>query len=314
MSISSLCSSSSHTFSGSGSDVECVPVSVIGLGAMGAALAQRFLHGGHAVTVWNRDSGKARNLVENGAKQARTIEEAVAASSLVVICVLDYAVVSELLEEPGARDLAGKTLINLTTGTPLDARQMAEWAQGGGVEYLDGGIMATPSMIGQPHAVVFYSGIEEAFDRYRGVVELLGEARFVGADAGMASLQDMSLLSGMYGLFSGFFHAVALAGSEGISASELMVSYRPFLQAAASFLDGYARQIDAADYTLEVEANIGMQAVSLGHILRAGREQGIRSELLTPLLDLFQQRVSDGDKARAGEDISGIIELIKKRP
>jgi 3-hydroxyisobutyrate dehydrogenase-like beta-hydroxyacid dehydrogenase len=42
-------------------------VSVIGLGAMGSALARTLLHNGHRVTVWNRTSAEADPLVRDAA-------------------------------------------------------------------------------------------------------------------------------------------------------------------------------------------------------------------------------------------------------
>ena len=40
-------------------------VSVIGLGAMGSALARTLLRDGHRVTVWNRTSSKTESLVRD---------------------------------------------------------------------------------------------------------------------------------------------------------------------------------------------------------------------------------------------------------
>jgi 3-hydroxyisobutyrate dehydrogenase-like beta-hydroxyacid dehydrogenase len=54
-------------------------VSVIGLGAMGRALAAAFLSAGHRTTVWNRTGGRAGDLVGKGAIEAATVAEAVAA-------------------------------------------------------------------------------------------------------------------------------------------------------------------------------------------------------------------------------------------
>lgn len=282
-------------------------ITVIGLGAMGTALAATFLNRGHSVTVWNRTREKADPLLGKGAQFAGTVAEALAASPLVVACVLDYAILRELLT-PAAGALTGRVFVNLTTGSPRDARQMAAWVEQHGAEYLDGGIMATPTMIGQPESLIYYSGSEAAFRNYGDSLGVLGAAKYLGRDAGMASLTDMALLSVMYGVFSGFFHAVAFAGSEGIKAAELMPLIKPFLEAVASFLPMYVEQIDSGDYARGVVANLGMQAVSLGHIARASEEQGIRPDLLKPLLALFQQRAAAGF---GQEDISGIIEIIK---
>ncbi|MEV4160384.1 NAD(P)-binding domain-containing protein [Nonomuraea dietziae] len=124
-------------------DANHTPVTVIGLGAMGRALAGAFLENGHPTTVWNRSIGKAEALAARGATVANTVDEAIAASPVVVICVLDYAVVHEILD-PLSGSIAGRTLVNLTNGTPKQAREAAEWATGYGADYLDGGIMACP--------------------------------------------------------------------------------------------------------------------------------------------------------------------------
>ncbi|MCE7008902.1 NAD(P)-binding domain-containing protein [Kibdelosporangium philippinense] len=175
-------------------------VTVIGLGAMGQTLAKTFVHNGHPTTVWNRTPGK----VVEGATHAPTAAEAVAASELVVVCVLDYKAAQSVLD---LIDLSGKAVVNLTNGTPAHAR---EFAKG---DYLDGGIMAVPQMIGQPEAMVLYSGSKEVFDKYQETLNVLGQSRFVGEDPGLAALYDLALLSAMYGQSAGGLHAVSMVGA-----------------------------------------------------------------------------------------------------
>src|ERR687892_368035 len=82
---------------------------------------------------------------------------AVSASPLVIACFLDHASVHEVLD-PVARRLTGGSLVNLTTTTPNQARQLAAWADRHAVRYLDGGIMAVPDMIGRPGPAPPYNG------------------------------------------------------------------------------------------------------------------------------------------------------------
>jgi hypothetical protein len=154
-------------------------VTVLGLGAMGSALARAFLAAGRPVTVWNRTSGKADELVAGGAVEAATAEEAVRASGLVVACVWDHRSVHETLD-PVTNALAGRVVVNLTNGTPGHGRELGAWAQERGFALLDGGIMAVPPMIGGPGAFVLYSGPEDAFTTHRDALEALGESRYVG--------------------------------------------------------------------------------------------------------------------------------------
>ncbi|MCJ7780453.1 MAG: NAD(P)-binding domain-containing protein, partial [Acidimicrobiia bacterium] len=73
-------------------------VTVIGLGAMGSALAATLIEKGHAVTVWNRTAAKAAPLVSAGAVQAATPRDAVAASPVTIVCVGGYADTREVLD------------------------------------------------------------------------------------------------------------------------------------------------------------------------------------------------------------------------
>jgi 3-hydroxyisobutyrate dehydrogenase-like beta-hydroxyacid dehydrogenase len=276
---------------------------------MGQALADRFLEQGHTVTVWNRTPGKAASLVAKGASEVSAAADAVAASDVTVICVLDYAA-SESVIDHAASALSGRTLVNLTNGTPAQARAAAEWVAGLGAAYLDGGIMATPPMIGGEHALILYSGSKAAFDAHAAALEGLRAANYLGADAGLASLHDLALLSGMYGLFAGFFHASALVDSEGIRAGSFLKLLQPWMMAMMGELPGYAEKIDSGSHGVNVVSNLGMQAASLDNILTATREQGVATDLLDPMLELFRKRAGAGF---GGEDISGIFELIRAK-
>ena len=74
-------------------------ITVIGLGAMGSALANAMLAKGSKVTVWNRDKSKAAPLAAKGAIVAESITTAIEASSLVLICVSDYKATTTILAE-----------------------------------------------------------------------------------------------------------------------------------------------------------------------------------------------------------------------
>lgn len=284
-------------------------ISLLGLGAMGRALTARFLQRGHTVTVWNRTPGKAGALIAEGARERQSAADAIAASDVTVICVLDYAAVSSVIDE-SASALSGRALVNLTNGTPAQARYVAKRVAELGSAYLDGGIMATPPMIGGEHALILYSGSKATFDAHAGSLEALGAANYLGADPGLASLHDLALLSGMYGLFAGFFHASALVDSEGIRSGSFLKLLGPWMAAMMGELSGYAEKIDTGRHGVDVVSNLAMQAASLDNILTATRQQGVATDLLDPMLALFRRRAAAGF---GHEDISGIFELIRRK-
>jgi 3-hydroxyisobutyrate dehydrogenase-like beta-hydroxyacid dehydrogenase len=150
-------------------------VSVIGLGLMGTALAKALLANRHRVTVWNRTASKCTPLAQAGAQIAHSIEEAADASHVMVVCVLDYAVSDSLLRTPEISSrLKGKTVVQLTTGTPQEAQEAEVWAKENGVAYLDGSISGYPKDIGTPEGTILYAGSRAVFEAMQPLLHSLG--------------------------------------------------------------------------------------------------------------------------------------------
>ncbi|MFI1031633.1 NAD(P)-dependent oxidoreductase [Streptomyces sp. NPDC020951] len=286
--------------------VEKTPVTLLGLGAMGRAMARAWLAAGHPLTVWNRTPARAAALAAEGARVADSAAEAVAASALVVVCLLDDASVDEVL---AGADLAGKDLVNLTTSTPAEARARAERARERGARYLDGGIMAVPPMIGVPGAggYVFYSGSRELFERHRDTLGVPAGTAYVGVDAGFAALHDVALLSAMYGMFAGAAHAFALIRKEDIDPGSLAPLLADWLVAMAPAVHQTAAQLRSGDYTEGVVSNLAMQVAGTPTFLHTAEEQGVSPELLRPYFDLMRRRLAEGSGA---EDLTGVVDLL----
>ncbi|MGC7095048.1 NAD(P)-dependent oxidoreductase [Amycolatopsis lurida] len=255
-------------------------VSVLGLGAMGQALAAAFVRAGQPTVVWNRSAGKAEAVTGLGAVRAASVAEAVLAADLVVVCVLDHAAVREVLE-PVAAHLGGRVLLNVTNGTADQAREVAAWAAGHGVSYLDGGIMAIPQTIGLPASTILYSGSREAYDQWAGPLGAWGTGTFLGEDPGLAALHDLALLGAMYGMFAGAFHATAMVGTEGVPAgrftTELLV---PWLRSMVDVLPMLADAEVSAEQRL-------VERAALANIVGTAAAQGVPDRMTAPIRALL---------------------------
>ncbi|MGW0335822.1 NAD(P)-dependent oxidoreductase [Streptomyces sp. NPDC003011] len=285
------------------------PVSLLGTGAMGTALARAWLAAGHPVTVWNRTPARAEALAAEGATVAASAADAVAASRLVIACLLDDASVGEALDGAG---LTGRDLVNLTTGTPAQGRERAAWATARGARFLDGGIMAVPPMIGvaASGAYVLYSGSAALFEEHRDTLAVPAGTRYVGEDPGFAALHDVALLSAMSGMFAGVAHAFALIRREDIAPTDFAPLLVSWLTAMAPAAHQAADQLESGDYRKGVVSNLAMQVAGDATLLRTAEEQGVSAELLTPYMDLMARRLADG---HGDEDSTGVIELLDLR-
>ncbi|MET7759451.1 NAD(P)-binding domain-containing protein [Streptomyces sp. NPDC005389] len=281
-------------------------ITVIGLGQMGSALAGAFLAAGHRTTVWNRTPGKADSLVARGAVRAASVAEAVEASELVVLCVLDYPAVRGLLA-PVAGSLRGRVLVNLTSGSPEQARAEAEWAAEHGVGYLDGAVMTTPPGVGDSASMFLYSGSPELLAGHRATLAVLGDPVDLGPDAGLASLYDAGLLGLMWSVFGGWLHATALAGADGVQARDFTAVATRWLKTVAWFMTTYAEQIDEGKYPGD-DATIDVQVATIGHLLHAGEARGIDNRLPELHLELMRAAVEAG---HGGDSYARIIENFR---
>ncbi|MER7481089.1 NAD(P)-binding domain-containing protein [Streptomyces sp. NPDC126510] len=253
------------------------PVTVIGLGLMGQALAGAFLKAGHPTTVWNRTAAKADRLVAEGARAAATVGQAIEAGSLTVVCVTDYRAFHELLD---SGDVApqGTTLVNLTSGDSGQAREAARWAGQRGARYLDGAVMAIPSTIGTTEAVILQSGARADFDAHASALGALGTVTYLGADHGLASLYDVSGLAMMWSVLNAWLQGTALLRTAGVEAA----AYAPFAQriaaGVATWLPGYAEQIDRGSFPAEV-SSLETDARAMAHLIEESEAAGVDAEL-----------------------------------
>ncbi|MFF5262571.1 NAD(P)-dependent oxidoreductase [Actinomadura viridis] len=269
------------------------PVTVLGLGPMGQALAGAFLAAGHPTTVWNRTAGKADALVARGAVAAPTAAEAAAASPLVIVCVLDYDAAHAIIE-PAAGALKGRTLVNLTADTPERARTAAAWAAGHGVGYLDGAIMTPVDTIGGPGAVLLYSGPEETYRAHRDTLAALGgSATYLGADHGRAAAHDVALLDIWWTAVGGIAHGFALARAENIDAG----FFGPFAQGIIGLLPDvvtmFADHLDQGEFPGD-DSNILSAAAGMEHIVHAAEDRGIDAGALRSIRAMARRAIDAG--------------------
>ncbi|MFD0898933.1 NAD(P)-dependent oxidoreductase [Actinomadura sediminis] len=286
------------------------PVTVVGLGPMGRAMAAAFLRNGHPTTVWNRTASKAASLVEQGAALVATPAEALAASELAVISQTDYKAMYDSLD--GA-DLKGRVLVNLSSGSPDELRRAGEWASANGAALLTGGVMTPPPGIGGPDAYIMYSGPEELLDRHRATLRVLGDTTYVGADVGLSNLYYQAQLYLFWSTLAAYMHSIAMLQSAGVSAEQ----FRPFaaetvtslgVDGPMGFLRIIAEEIDAGT-SPGGENSMLMQAVGADHVVETAEAAGIDTMGPRALRDLFWRTVDAGHGA---DGLTSVMNVIRK--
>src|SRR3954465_5426201 len=121
-------------------------VAFLGLGRMGVPMAAHLVRAGHDVTVWNRTPGKAGDLVELGATEARSVASAVTGAEVVVLMLFapdaGRAVLSDVLDHApqpaGGLDHAPAALVvDCSPIGPDAAHEFAKACHARGLRYVD---------------------------------------------------------------------------------------------------------------------------------------------------------------------------------
>lgn len=267
-------------------------ITVVGTGAMGAALARALLKGGMNVTAWNRSTDKARALEPLGATVLPDLSAALCASSKILICIDNYSASKALFAAPGiAEILAGRSVLQFSTGTPSEADESGEWNRAQGARYLDGAIMVYPADIGTDAAQILVSGPKDEFDAWEPALRLLSEdLRYVGAAASAAATLDMALLSRLFGLKFGAIYGAHMCESQGVDVAHYAALMRDGDPAKVA-----ANVIASGDFTLG--GGSGSIDVALGcveRILSTAHAAGIDSGLPDLWVKYYKRASADG--------------------
>lgn len=285
-------------------------VAVIGLGPMGAALARALLAACIPTTVWNRTASRAQSVAADGAAVASSPNDAASAADLVVVCQRDHPSARDVLGRVDPAAYAGRTVVNLTSATPEEARATAAWAADRGITYLTGAIMVPTPMIGRPEALILYAGGRAVFARHAATLRVLaGHADHLGEDHGVAPAYDVGMLGIFFAGMTSFLHAAALVGSHGIDATTFVPYAKRIVSILPDTIEALAGDVDRGDYPGD-EDNIAMEVAALEHIVHASESVRLDSRLPAVMRDLGREAVASG---AGGQGWSGIFEVLRKQ-
>lgn len=283
-------------------------VTVIGLGEMGSALAGAFLKTGRKVTIWNRTEVKATPLVRQGAVFVPDIAAAIAASPLIVVCLSDYAATRAVLSATAATALKGRQLIQLSTGTPKEARDLALWSQERGISYLDGAILAWPSQIGGERTVILYAGEEENLRRQEELLrELGGGLTWLDEEVGAAAALFAAVLAYLAMAWIGFGHGARIAEAEKLDVKmfgNVIASIAPILGDDARHMGEMIADNDFAD----PESTLQTAGRDVTRLIQHAREAGINADVPSFAASIFKRAIDAGYGA---EEHIALIKVLR---
>jgi 3-hydroxyisobutyrate dehydrogenase len=186
----------------------------IGTGVMGSSMARHLLDAGHDVTVFNRTKARARTVVERGATWADS-PAAAADGAEAVFTIVGYPadVRATVLGDAGvlAAMAPGSLLVDMTTSEPTLAVEIAEAAAARDVLALDAPVSGGDVGARNAALVIMCGGSQEAFDRAKPLLDVLGRVVTLqgppGAGQHTKMVNQVAIAGGMVALCEALLYA-----------------------------------------------------------------------------------------------------------
>jgi 3-hydroxyisobutyrate dehydrogenase-like beta-hydroxyacid dehydrogenase len=283
-------------------------VALIGMGLMGAALAERLLAGGWTVRGFDIDPARMDALAALGGTPASSAAEAAAGSAFVLTCLMTADITRDaVLGEQGAAAgmRARAVLVDAGTCAPSDSRRLSEELAARGVPMLDAPVSGGSASARAGEAVIMAGGPAEAFERGRPLFAAFARRAIHAGPSGAGSTAKLvtNLVLGLNRL--ALAEGLALGLRAGLEPQPLLELLR---ESAA-----YSRALDTKGERMvagrfEPEARLSQHLKDVRLILDLAREL----DLALPASALHERLLEEAVAHGLGElDNSAIIALLR---
>jgi 3-hydroxyisobutyrate dehydrogenase-like beta-hydroxyacid dehydrogenase len=226
-------------------------IAFIGLGHMGLPMATNLLKAGYSLVVWNRTPEKAAPLVTIGAKQAKTPQEAVDPSGIVITMLADDAAVERAVfgkDGFGEKLGPGGIHISMSTISPETSKKLANYHQTKGAAYVAAPVFGRPDAAAAKKLFILCAGPADAKQKARPVLEAMGQKVFDITDE--PSHANVVKLSGNFMIMAAMeamAEAFTLGEKHGVPREKTMEVMTQSLFAAPVYIN-YGKQIASHTY------------------------------------------------------------------
>ncbi len=152
-------------------------VGFIGLGIMGHPMAKHLQDAGHELFVFDIDR-VPHDLIDNGASLCGSSKEVTEQSDIIIIMVPDTPhVEAALFGENGVAEglSAGKTVVDMSSISPIETKQFAKRIKQLGCEYLDAPVSGGQVGAEAATLTIMVGGSDAAFNKVKPLFELMGK-------------------------------------------------------------------------------------------------------------------------------------------
>lgn len=285
-------------------------VSVVGLGNMGTAIAERVLDAGYALSVFNRSPGRAAALLERGATGLASAMEALAGSDVCVTSLADDDAVDAAVCGPdgvlaGARP--GTILVETSTISVAASERIEREAAAAEVHYLRTPVSGNPAAVRSGNAAIVVSGPTDVAARCEALLAAIAPTvRYVG-EGDRARILKLVLQVVIGGTAELLAEALVLGEEAGVDRQTLLEVIGASV-VGSRFVDYKTQPLLQDDYSATFTTSMLVKDVDL--VLDLAHDTGVELPLTNELRTLLEDACADG---HADQDFISLLLHLRER-
>ncbi|GAA1691474.1 NAD(P)-dependent oxidoreductase [Microcella alkalica] len=287
-----------------------ITVGFLGLGSMGSAIATRLMASGHPVTVWNRSSAAAEQLVAAGAILAATPAEALSADISFSMLADDAAAETVLSADNLGAGGAGRIHVNMASISTSAAERLEGVARAAGVEYVASPVLGRPAVAAEGKLNILVAGPDSAVELVEPLLALCSVRRWrFGDEPRQANAVKIAMNFTILHALQAMAESITLVEAHGVDAADLIELMTSTLFPGAIY-SGYGGMIAERRYSPPgFGMPLGLKDLGLAEALAA--EFGIELPSAPVLRERFTTALADPSLAEL--DWSAVAEVTRRR-
>ena len=284
-------------------------VGFVGIGIMGRPMAHNLMEAGHELVLYNRTRQKAEELAkESGAGVADSLKEVAESSDVIITMLPGPPEVEEVVAgEEGVLEgtAEGSIIVDMSTSSPVLARELARLARERGVGMLDAPVSGGDVGAIEGTLSIMVGGSEEDFERAKPLLEVMGNTVTHVGPSGSGQVVKAANQIVVALTIEAVSEALVLGSKGGVSPEKILDVLSGGL-AGNKVMEVKREKFLERDF--EPGGKVEFHRKDLGIALSAGREYGVVLPVTAIVNQMFEALMVRG---RGGWDHSALLTLIE---
>ena len=200
-------------------------VGLVGLGRMGAAIAQRLNERGCEVAAWDRNPKAREAQAKRGLRIVNNPRAVASAADVVLSIITEDKGVRQIFAGPDgflSGEIKGKLFIEMSTLQPMTHRELAPVVKARGAHLVDSPVMGSIPTVREGRLLALLGGDAADVERARSVLDHLTRRIVHIGPNGAGCAMKLAVNLGMAVYLQSLAEAISLGASEGLKLDQML--------------------------------------------------------------------------------------------